>query len=148
MKKLILLIFVSINVVVYAQNVSSNENMKSNEANMNYDSSTHENLTDGFLMKDGKMMMVNDGKFTMMKRNITLPDGTVVMTDGNYMKKGGTKMMLNEGDHLDMNGKVTPMNDSNSSNDNKNTNTNKSMNQSSDQNMNHMPDSTNNKSKY
>ena len=62
--------------------------------------------TDGVMMMDGKMMMIKDSKMTLMKKQITMGNGTKVMTDGMCMKKDGTKMTMKEGDHMDMSGKM------------------------------------------
>lgn len=83
---------------------------------------------DGVMMQDGKMIIVKDGRMVTLKNDITLDNGLVVMSNGSYMKKGGTKMMFKEGEHMDMSGKMIPMNNS--------------------RNMNGMPDSTNNKNKF
>jgi hypothetical protein len=37
------------------------------------------------------MMVVKDGKVSMMEKDVTLSNGTVIMSNGYYMKKGGTK---------------------------------------------------------
>ncbi len=81
MKKLVLFFLVAVSTGAYARNVSVVGNMKSE----GYTESTTlagTTLTDGFIMKDGKMMMVNDGKFTMMVRDVTLSNGTKVRTTG------------------------------------------------------------------
>lgn len=90
---------------VYAK-VSVNDRMKSEVSTIVTSAAT----PDGFMMQNGKMMMVNDGKFTPMERDITLPNGMKVMKSGSYMPKGGTKTELKEGDHIDMEGNVTHMN--------------------------------------
>ena len=57
-------------------------------------------------MKDGKMMVMKDGKWAAMDADITFPDGTVIMKDGNVTMKDGTKGMMKEGDRIDTNGKL------------------------------------------
>lgn len=106
MKKLVLFFLVAVSAGAYARNVSVSGNMKSD----GYSESTTvagANVSDGFTLKDGKMMTVNDGKFTVMNRDVTLSDGTKVMTTGYYMKKGGPKTELKEGEHIDLDGNVT-----------------------------------------
>lgn len=61
---------------------------------------------DGVVMMGGKMMMVKDGKVSSLRKQMTLGNGTTVMTDGLCTKKDGTKMIMNEGDHLDMAGNI------------------------------------------
>ncbi len=58
------------------------------------------------MMKDGKMMMMKDGKMMSMDKDMTMKNGTMVMTDGHYMTKGGEKMMMKDGQCIDMSGKM------------------------------------------
>jgi hypothetical protein len=67
------------------------------------------NHPDGYMMVDGKLMEVKNGNMTLLKKDIILGNETVVMSNGNYMIKGGKKIMLKEGEHLDMTGKLIPM---------------------------------------
>lgn len=60
--------------------------------------------SDGVMMKDGKVMVMKEGKTMMMDHDMTLTDGTKVMTDGTVMKKDGSKMMMKNGDAMDMSG--------------------------------------------
>lgn len=64
---------------------------------------------DGVMMQNGKMMMVKAQKMTAMESELTLSNGTKIMTDGSYTTANGTNMMLKEGQHMDMMGKVTTM---------------------------------------
>ena len=59
---------------------------------------------DGYMMKDGKVMMMKEGKTTQVEADVTLSDGTKIMKDGNVMKKDGTKMMMKNGESMDTNG--------------------------------------------
>ena len=117
MKKinLLLLLFV-INFGVYAQSSygSSTGTVRPNSDSIR---SNNLNVPDGFVLKDGKTVMVKDGKFTPLKKDLTLNDGTVVMKNGSYKTSNGTQMDLKEGDHLDLNGKLTTLNNSNTNND-------------------------------
>ena len=58
----------------------------------------------GYMLKDGRVMMVKDGNLTLIQKDITLSNGTVIMADGNYMEKGKTKTKFKDGQHVDMNG--------------------------------------------
>jgi hypothetical protein len=66
-------------------------------------------MEDGVMMKDGKMMMSKNGKIMPMDNEITLDNGTKVMTDGTYIDKNGTSMRMKNGDHFGMSGKMIPM---------------------------------------
>ena len=103
------------------QNRDLNNNQIQNEQRNQADMSH----PDGVMMQDGKMIIVKDGRMVTLKNDMTMDNGMIVMSNGSYMKKGGTKMMFKEGEHMDMSGKMIPM---------KNY-----------KNMDGMPDSTNNK---
>jgi hypothetical protein len=57
-------------------------------------------------MKDGKMMMMKDGKEMPMEKEMTMKDGTKVTTDGTVTKKDGEKITMKEGDMMTMDGKM------------------------------------------
>jgi hypothetical protein len=59
---------------------------------------------DGYMMKDGKVMMMKDGKTSQVDADVALSDGTKIMKDGSVMKKDGSKMMMKNGDSMDMSG--------------------------------------------
>jgi hypothetical protein len=62
---------------------------------------------DGVMMKNGKMMMMQDGKeVTRMDREMTLSDGTKVMMNGKMVMKGGKEMQMKEGQMVMMDGKM------------------------------------------
>lgn len=60
-----------------------------------------ENL-DGVIMKDGKMVVIKNGKIIMMSRDITFSNGSRVMSDGTVIQKDGSKKMTVEGESRDM----------------------------------------------
>ncbi len=68
--------------------------------------------TDGVMMSDGKMMFVKNGKMILIKRQVTLNNGTKVMADGTCVRKDGTKVMLKDNEHMDMQGNMIPMRES------------------------------------
>jgi hypothetical protein len=63
-------------------------------------------MKDCCMMKDGKMMMIKDGKKMAMDTDMTMPNGTMVMKDGTCTMKDGTKMVMKEGDRMDMDGNM------------------------------------------
>ncbi len=101
----------------FTQTDSSN-NMKNHEmmnngrmgSEMNHQA-MDESHGDGVMMMNGKMMIQHSGKMTMMRHDTTMTDGTKVMTNGTCIKKDGAKMMMKEGQHMDMSGKMMPMKD-------------------------------------
>lgn len=63
-----------------------------------------ENMT-GVTLKGGKMMTIwKDGSLAAMTEDVTLADGTKVMTDGTVIHKDGSKTTLKEGETLEMSG--------------------------------------------
>lgn len=63
-------------------------------------------MKDCCMMKDGKMMVIKDGKTMPMEKNMTMKNGTKCMTNGECKMKDGTKMMMKNGDCMDMSGKM------------------------------------------
>jgi len=59
---------------------------------------------DGVMMKDGKMVVIKNGKITMMGRDITFSNGSKVMNDGTLVQSDGSKKMMQEGEYRDMSG--------------------------------------------
>lgn len=109
MKKILLAIAaIIITVGGYAQ---SDQKQPTSQDTTAYQKSNKKHA-DGFMMKNGKMMCVKDQKMTLLKNDTTLRNGTIVMSNGNYLKKGGTKIMLKEGQHMDLTGKIILMSDS------------------------------------
>jgi len=63
-------------------------------------------MMDGAMMKDGKMMVTKDGKSMIMEKDMTLTDGTKVMTDGKVMTPNGKVVMMKNGEMITMEGKI------------------------------------------
>jgi Mg-chelatase subunit ChlD len=64
-------------------------------------------IADGIKMQKGTMIVYKNGKASAMTTEMVLSDGSRVMMDGTVVRKSGTKLRLKEGDHIDMNGKIT-----------------------------------------
>jgi len=54
----------------------------------------------GYILKGGKMMIDDNGKFSPMTQDVTLKDGTVVTTAGIVTKKDGSTFILTEGQSM------------------------------------------------
>lgn len=52
------------------------------------------------------MLMVKNGKLTALDHEMSMENGMKVMSDGTLMKKDGTKMMMKEGQRIDMAGDI------------------------------------------
>jgi hypothetical protein len=61
---------------------------------------------DGFVMQDGKMMMIKDGQTMLMDKESVMPDGTKVMPDGTVTRSNAKKVKLVNGMMIDMNGNI------------------------------------------
>lgn len=114
MKKVILLFAaIAITAGAYAQTDSTNTKLSPRDMNHKQiqhmqHSPVHESHPDGVMMKNGKMMMVKNGQFTALDHEMIMKNGTKVMADGTCTKKDGTKMLMKDGEHLDMSGNLTP----------------------------------------
>ena len=58
------------------------------------------------LMKNGKIYELKNGKETLIEKEMTLKNGTVVSPDGTCKMKEGKTMKMKEGQCCDMNGKI------------------------------------------
>lgn len=63
----------------------------------------------GVLMQNGKAMIVRNGKKTAIKVFSNLSMGIKVMSDGTIIKQDGTKILLKEGEFVNMMGEIVPM---------------------------------------
>lgn len=68
---------------------------------------TYKSFPDGVLMKNGKMRMVKNGKLTLLDHEMSMDNGTKVFPDGTLMKKDGTKIMMMEGQRMNMAGHIS-----------------------------------------
>ena len=59
---------------------------------------------DVVMMKDGKMMMIKEGKTMTMDKDVVLKNGTTVMVDGSIKMKDGKMEKMKNGDAMDMDG--------------------------------------------
>lgn len=66
----------------------------------------HAMMKDCCMMKDGKMMVMKNGKTMPMEKDMVMKNGTTCMTNGECIKKDGTKMMMKNGDCMKMSGKM------------------------------------------
>jgi hypothetical protein len=61
---------------------------------------------DGFLLVDHKMFVILHGFISPMERDITLKNGTLVRNNGSFKPKDENSVLFNEGDHMDLQGRV------------------------------------------
>lgn len=113
MKKLIL-VFAAIVITAgaYAQTDSTNMKLSQNNTNKNQNMQNNpvdKSYKDGVIMHNGKMMKVKNGQTTSFDKDITMSNGTKMMSNGTYIKKDGTRMTMKEGQQMDMSGNIIPM---------------------------------------
>jgi hypothetical protein len=89
MKKILITLFaITLTLGVFAQD-STKHTMKKHE---------------GVMMKNGKLLMMKNGQTTPLTTDLTLDNGTVVMTNGTVKAKDGSTTTLKEGDYITMDG--------------------------------------------
>ena len=102
MKKIFVFLFISLlGTGAFAQNdkkIDKMDKMKSEKT-----------MKDCVMMKDGKMMVMKNGKTMEMDKDMAMSNGTMVMKDGTVKMKDGKTMMMKNGDHMYMNGKIDKM---------------------------------------
>lgn len=64
-------------------------------------------LKDGFVMKEGKVMMTRDAHTEALTAETALVNGTKIGADGTVTMANGTTMMLKEGDYMSLTGRLT-----------------------------------------
>jgi archaellum component FlaG (FlaF/FlaG flagellin family) len=62
--------------------------------------------TDCITMKNGKMCMIKAGKELPMAKEVLMPNGNKVMTNGAVIMKDGKTVVMKEGDKVDMTGNL------------------------------------------
>ncbi len=105
MKKLLIVITsLTISCAVFAQNDMSNMKMTHKKT-----TSHSHMMKDCVMMKDGKMMVMKNGKKMPMTEDMTMSNGMVCMKDGTCKMKDGTTMVMKNGEKCTMDGKMSGM---------------------------------------
>ena len=68
-----------------------------------------ETMKDGFLMKEGKVMMTRDAHTAPLTAETALVNGTKVGADGTVTMPDGTTTVLKEGDYMSLTGRLTTL---------------------------------------
>ncbi|MFC5271800.1 DUF6799 domain-containing protein [Adhaeribacter terreus] len=108
MKKLFSLLFALLltGSFVQAQTSETTTKVKAKGAMSENQHMQNPAMKDGIMMQGGKLMMVNNGVAAVITEDQTLSNGMMVMKDGNVKMTDGSTMMLHDGDHLTMEGKI------------------------------------------
>jgi hypothetical protein len=113
MKKLIVAFAaIAITAGAYAQADSTNRktsprNLDNKQNQSLQQKPSDQSKVDGVMMQNGKMMKVKNGQATVLDQDMTLSNGTTIKSNGTCKKKDGSKVMLKEGQHIDMSGNLT-----------------------------------------
>ena len=67
----------------------------------------HRTVKNGFVVKNGKVMKLENGQASSVVETVSLTNGNRLMMDGKVYKKDGTWTKLNEGDFIDYSGNIT-----------------------------------------
>jgi len=105
----------STNRKIFPPEINKTEDDKNQHNDRNRRSETDANdqaYVDGVRMEKGKLVMIKNGLVTSLDKDMTISNGTRGMRDGTYFKKDGSKLMLKEGQYINMSGKMFPMNKS------------------------------------
>ena len=62
-----------------------------------------------YVMENGKVMAMKNGKEMILTQNMMLKNGATVMPDGMVKMKDGTTNMLKDGQYVDIDGKMGMM---------------------------------------
>ena len=67
---------------------------------------------DRVIMRDGRMLIVRNGKLRPMDLDMTMEDGTQVTTKGSVMRPNGTVHQMQDGEVINMKGEINNIDDS------------------------------------
>ena len=101
-------IILTIAVLAFFLNASAQTDstkMSRDHTNTNVQQSTSKTYPDGYSLQKGKVMMSRSGKMTTVENQITFNDGSVLKSDGTLIRKDGSKVMIKDGEYVDLTGK-------------------------------------------
>ncbi len=105
MKKLLILVAAfTLSAGVFAQ-----DKMDKKMDKMHAKGIMNHKMKDCVMMKDGSMMIMKNGETMKMDKEMTMNNGTMVMSDGTVKMKNGKTMTMKDGDCMYMDGKMSKM---------------------------------------
>lgn len=105
MKKLLILIAaVSFSLASFAQNSTSGKRTEEDKKMKKEKKMDHDQLH--YEMENGKIVEVEAGRSKPLTNDVTLEDGSVLMTDGTIKKENGMTKKLKDGECVYKDGKV------------------------------------------
>jgi hypothetical protein len=63
-------------------------------------------MREGVMMEGDKVLITTNGQTTIMTRDTTFANGTMIMSDGTVRMADGTTMNMQNGDRMDLNGNM------------------------------------------
>lgn len=107
MKKTFLILFAfCLSFGAFAQDTTGQDQSQNMES---HDMQSKMMKPDGIHMKDGKMILMQNGQRSELTQDMTLTNGTVVSPNGTVKLADGTTQTLKDGDFIDMNGTMGTM---------------------------------------
>ncbi|SFD02590.1 hypothetical protein SAMN05518672_101102 [Chitinophaga sp. CF118] len=103
MKKLLI---VSAVILMCAGNIFAQDSTTMKGKKMHHTEQAGKKMKDCVMMDEGKMWVMKGGKTTEMTKEMTMTNGTKVMTDGSVKMKDGKTTMMKDGDCIMMSGKM------------------------------------------
>ncbi len=86
--------------------INKNDNLKHSPTGGAAPMPTDKKVSNGIVMKKGKAVMIKNGSSSMIERDMTLSDGTMIKMNGSISRKDGTAVIIKEGEYMDMDGKI------------------------------------------
>lgn len=63
-------------------------------------------LSDGVMMKNGRLVLLHAGEMNEVLQATTLADGTLILPDGSVTLPDGKRIMLSEGQNVSLSGRL------------------------------------------
>ncbi len=93
--------------------IDSEKDQRSVDDTLKSVASNEENgITNGVTLRNGKMMIRNNGKWSTLNKEIIMHNGVKVKSNGTIITPDGSKFVVNEGQFIDMSGNLLLSSDS------------------------------------
>ncbi|HET7116387.1 MAG TPA: DUF6799 domain-containing protein [Hanamia sp.] len=97
----------SLMVIAVAISISASAQTKTESTPRQMNKTEHNHSKwEAYMLKDGKLMLMKDGKESAVTQDVKLSDGTTISTDGKVTWKDGKTETLKTDEWIGMNGKI------------------------------------------
>lgn len=96
----LLILAVALSFSASAQTTTESSSQKMSTSHMNH------SKWEAYMIKDGKLMLMKDGKESAVTQDVKLSDGTTISTEGKVTWKDGKNEELKADEWIGMNGKI------------------------------------------